>query len=208
MARYLGPTLKKCRRYGGVNLETKSDVRALDTKCKLTQPPGQHGATKSGRLSDFGEHFHEKQKMRFIFGVTERQFRRYFAEAARRKGATGSNLVTLLEARLDNVVYRMGFATTRAEARQIVSHGLVMVNGKKVNIPSYSVAVGDKIEIREKAKQYTRITDAMQIAQGRGIADWLSVDPTKVLGTLVRNPDRSEVFPEINDKLIVELYSR
>jgi small subunit ribosomal protein S4 len=173
----------------------------------MERPPGQHGSRRP-RLSNYGLQLREKQKLRRIYGVLERQFVNYYKEAARRKGSTGENLLKLLESRLDNVVYRMGFGVTRAEARQLVSHRSVMVNGKRVNIPSYQVRPADKIEIHEKSRQQTRIQYALQLAQSRGLADWVEVDAGKMSGVLKRIPDRSDLPPDINESLVVELYSK
>jgi small subunit ribosomal protein S4 len=206
MAKYTGPTCKLARREG-TDLFLKSGVRALDTKCKVDVPPGQHGQ-KKGRLSDYGVQLRQKQMLRRIYGVLEKQFRRYYQEAARKKGSTGEILLQLLERRLDNVVYRMGFATTRAEARQLVSHRTVLVNGKVVNIPSYQVSPGDVIEIREKSKSQLRIQAALQLAQQRQLSAWLDVDTTKLSGSFKSIPERSELPAEFNEHLIVELYSK
>jgi small subunit ribosomal protein S4 len=206
MARYLGPKCKLARREG-TDLFLKSGVRALDSKCKLETAPGQHGARR-GRLSDYGVQLREKQKVRRIYGILERQFRSYYAEAARRKGATGENLLRLLESRLDNVVYRMGFASTRAEARQIVSHGAIQVNGRNVNIPSYQVVVGDVIAVREGARNQLRIKAALELVGQRPRAEWLDVDTAMMQGTFKQAPDRAELSSDINESLIVELYSK
>lgn len=206
MARYLGPKCKLSRREG-VDLGLKSAARPLESKCNMERPPGQHGSRRP-RLSNYGLQLREKQKLRRIYGVLERQFVNYYKEAARRKGSTGENLLKLLESRLDNVVYRMGFGVTRAEARQLVSHRSVMVNGKRVNIPSYQVRPADKIEIHEKSRQQTRIQYALQLAQSRGLADWVEVDAGKLSGVFKRVPDRSDLPPDINESLVVELYSK
>ena len=206
MARYLGPKCKLARREG-TDLFLKSGVRALDSKCKLETAPGQHGARR-GRLSDYGVQLREKQKVRRIYGILERQFRSYYAEAARRKGATGENLLQLLESRLDNVIYRMGFASTRAEARQIVSHCAITVNGKSVNVPSYQVAAGDIVAVKESAKKQLRIKAALDAAGQRSSGDWLEVDAAKMQGTFKQAPDRADVYADINESLIVELYSK
>jgi len=206
MARYLGPKCKLARREG-TDLFLKSGVRALDSKCKLEAAPGQHGARR-GRLSDYGVQLREKQKVRRIYGILERQFRSYYTEAARRKGATGENLLRLLESRLDNVVYRMGFASTRAEARQIVSHGAIQINGRNVNIPSYQVAAGDVVAVREAAKNQLRIKAALELAGQRARSEWLDVDAAKLQGTFKQAPDRAELYSDINESLIVELYSK
>ena len=206
MARYIGPVCKLSRREG-TDLFLKSGVRALDSKCKADTVPGVHGARR-GRLSEFGTQLREKQKVRRMYGVLERQFRNYYKEADRLKGATGTNLLTLLESRLDNVVYRMGFGSTRAEARQIVSHKSILVNGQTVNIPSYNVAAGDVITIREKAKSQLRIKSALELAAQRSACEWVDVDAGKMEGTFKSAPERSELSAEINEQLIVELYSK
>lgn len=206
MARYIGPKCKLARREG-TDLFLKSGVRALDSKCKLDTPPGQHGARRA-RVSDYGLQLREKQKVRRIYGVLERQFRRYYQEANRRRGTTGEILLQLLESRLDNIVYRMGFASTRAEARQLVSHGGIEINGQPVNIPSYQVAPGSVIAVREKAKNQVRIQAALELAQQQGIVSWLEVDAKKMQGTFKAVPDRADLPAEINEHLIVELYSK
>ncbi|WP_127346081.1 30S ribosomal protein S4 [Pseudidiomarina mangrovi] len=206
MARYLGPKLKLSRREG-TDLFLKSGVRAIDTKCKLESAPGQHGARR-GRLSDYGLQLREKQKVRRIYGILERQFRNYYKEAARLKGNTGENLLQLLESRLDNVVYRMGFASTRAEARQLVSHKAVVVNGQVVNIPSFKVRPEDVVSVREKAKKQARIAAALELADQREKPVWLEVDNSKLEGQFKRLPERSDLSAEINEQLIVELYSK
>ena len=206
MARYIGPKCKLSRREG-TDLQLKSGVRALDAKCKPETAPGQHGARR-GRLSDYGIQLREKQKVRRIYGVLEKQFRNYYKEAARMKGATGENLLMLLEGRLDNVVYRMGFGSTRAEARQLVSHKGILVNGVVVNIPSYQVKPGDTVAVREKAKKQLRIQSAVSLAEQRGEPEWLDVNTDKLEGTFKARPDRQELSNEINENLIVELYSK
>lgn len=206
MARYIGPTCKLARREG-TDLFLKSGVRPLESKCKAETGPGQHGQRR-GRLSDYGVQHREKQKVRRIYGVLEKQFQNYYTEAARRKGATGENLLQLLECRLDNVVYRMGFGSTRAESRQLVSHKAIMVNGKTLNIPSYQVRVGDVIAVREKAKNQLRIQGALSIAGQRGDVEWLDVNSEKKEGVFKRVPDRSDLSADINENLIVELYSK
>ncbi|MAZ71257.1 MULTISPECIES: 30S ribosomal protein S4 [Porticoccus] len=206
MARYLGPTCKLSRREG-TDLFLKSGIRPLESKCRAESAPGQHGQRR-GRLSDYGVQLREKQKVRRLYGVLEKQFRNYYKEAARIKGATGENLLQLLERRLDNVVYRMGFGSTRAEARQLVAHNSIQVNGKKVNIPSYRVMDGDVVSIREKCKKQLRIQSAMQIASQRGLVDWMEIDANKLEGVFKRNPVRSDLPAEINENLIVELYSK
>ncbi|MEA5098501.1 MAG: 30S ribosomal protein S4 [Burkholderiaceae bacterium] len=207
MARYIGPKAKLARREG-TDLFLKSARRSLDSKCKLDVKPGQHGLKSGARTSDYGNQLREKQKVRRMYGVLERQFRRYFAEAERRKGNTGDNLLQLLESRLDNVAYRMGFGSTRAEARQMVSHKAFMVNGEVVNIPSYKVKPDDVIAVREKAKKQTRIVDSLSLAEQVGMAAWVSVDAKKMEGTFKRLPDRSEFANDVNESLIIELYSR
>jgi len=207
VARYLGPKAKLSRREG-TDLFLKSARRALSDKCKLDSKPGQHGRTSGSRTSDFGNQLREKQKVKRIYGVLERQFRRYFAEAERRKGNTGETLLQLLESRLDNVVYRMGFGSTRAEARQLVSHAAITVNGSVVNIHSMQVRAGDVIAIREKAKKQTRIQESLNLAQQVGAINWVSVDAAKLEGTFKQVPDRDEISGDINESLIVELYSR
>ncbi|NQV70666.1 MAG: 30S ribosomal protein S4 [Pseudohongiella sp.] len=206
MARYLGPKCKLSRREG-TDLFLKSGVRPLDSKCKADTIPGQHGARR-GRLSDYGVQLREKQKVRRTYGVLEKQFRGYYREAARLKGATGENLLLLLECRLDNVVYRMGFGSTRAEARQLVAHKSITVNGEVVNIASYQVAEGDAIAIRQKAKEQLRIKSALELASQRNPIDWISVDQSKLEGQFTRKPEREDLPKEINESLIVELYSK
>jgi small subunit ribosomal protein S4 len=207
VARYTGPKAKLSRREG-TDLFLKSARRGLDTKCKLDSKPGQHGRTSGSRPSDYGIQLREKQKVKRMYGVLERQFRRYFAEAERRKGNTGENLLKLLESRLDNVVYRMGFGSTRAEARQLVSHKSVMVNGEAVNIPSMMVRPNDVITVREKARKQARIQDALNLAEQGGFPAWVSVDKNKMEGVFKNMPDRTDLAGDINESLIVELYSR
>jgi len=207
VARYTGPKAKLSRREG-TDLFLKSARRGLDTKCKLDSKPGQHGRTSGSRPSDFGIQLREKQKVKRMYGVLERQFRRYFAEAERRKGNTGENLLKLLESRLDNVVYRMGFGSTRAEARQLVSHKSITVNGEAVNIPSLMVRPNDIIAIREKARKQARIQDALNLAEQSGFPAWVSVDKNKMEGVFKSMPDRTDLAGDINESLIVELYSR
>jgi len=206
MARYLGPKLKLSRREG-TDLFLKSGVRAIESKCKLETAPGQHGARKT-RLSEYGVQLREKQKVRRTYGVLEKQFRNYYKDAARQKGNTGENLLTLLETRLDNVVYRMGFGSTRAESRQLVSHKSILVNGSVVNIPSFKVSANDVISIREKSKKQARIVAALEIASQREKPTWVEVDNTKMEGAFKRLPERSDLSPDINEQLIVELYSK
>ncbi|PXA71451.1 MULTISPECIES: 30S ribosomal protein S4 [Vibrio] len=206
MARYLGPKLKLSRREG-TDLFLKSGVRAIDTKCKIDNAPGVHGARR-GRLSEYGVQLREKQKVRRIYGVLEKQFRNYYKEAARLKGNTGENLLQLLEGRLDNVVYRMGFGATRAEARQLVSHKAILVNGSVVNVPSFNVAANDVVAIREKAKKQSRIKAALEVAEQREKPTWIEVDASQMEGTFKRLPERSDLSADINEQLIVELYSK
>lgn len=206
MARYIGPKCKLSRREG-MDLGLKSSARPLESKCNIERPPGQHGARRP-RLSDYGVQLREKQKLRRIYGVLERQFSNYYKEAARRKGSTGENLLKLLESRLDNVVYRMGFGATRAEARQLVSHRAVLVNGSCVNIPSYQVKAEDVISIRERSRNQTRIQYSLQLAQSGGFVEWIDVDVNKMTGTFKRVPDRSDLPADINESLVVELYSK
>ncbi|MFO1263819.1 MAG: 30S ribosomal protein S4 [Rhodoferax sp.] len=207
MARYLGPKAKLSRREG-TDLFLKSARRAIGDKAKFDSKPGQHGRTSGARTSDFGLQLREKQKVKRMYGVQERQFRRYFEEADRRKGNTGANLLFLLESRLDNVVYRMGFGSTRAEARQMVSHKAITVNGESVNIPSYLVKSGDVIAVREKSKKQNRVVEALQLAQQVGMPAWVEVNSDKVEGVFKSVPDRDQFGADINESLIVELYSR
>ena len=206
MARYLGPKLKLSRREG-TDLFLKSGVRANESKCKIDNAPGVHGARKP-RLSDYGLQLREKQKVRRMYGVLEKQFRNLYKEAARLKGNTGENLLALLEGRLDNVVYRMGFGSTRAESRQLVSHKAIVVNGKVVNIPSYKVKANDTVSIREKAKKQARIASALDISEQREKASWVEVDSKTLEGVYKRVPERSDLSADINEQLIVELYSK
>lgn len=207
MARYLGPKCKLSRREG-TDLFLKSGARSLDSKCKLETTPGGSAGARRGRLSDYGLQLREKQKLRRMYGVLERQFRNYYKKAALKKGSTGENLLKLLEGRLDNVVYRMGFAVTRAEARQLVSHKGIVVNEQVVNIPSFQVSAGDVIAIREKAKKQQRIQSALQMAQQVGLPEWVQVDEKKLSGVMKALPDRQEILPDINENLVVELYSK
>ena len=206
MARYIGPKLKLARREG-TDLYHKSGVRPIDSKCRIDNPPGQHGARRT-RLSDYAIQLREKQKVRRIYGVLEKQFRNYYKRADRRRGATGENLLKLLESRLDNVVYRMGFGSTRSESRQLVSHKAIAVNGGIVNIASYQVAPGDVVVVVEKARGQLRIQAALQVASQRAPVEWVEVDATKMEGVFRRHPDREELPSEINENLIVELYSK
>ena len=207
MARYLGPKAKLSRREG-TDLYLKSARRAISDKAKFDSKPGQHGRTSGSRTSDFGLQLREKQKVKRMYGVLERQFRRYFEEAERRKGNTGSNLLGILESRLDNVVYRMGFGSPRAEARQLVSHQAITVNDKVVNISSYQVKTGDKIALRDKAKKQLRVQDALKLAESVGLPAWVEVKADKAEGTFKKVPDRDEFGADINESLIIELYSR
>ncbi|MBQ1763937.1 MAG: 30S ribosomal protein S4 [Aquincola sp.] len=207
MARYLGPKAKLSRREG-TDLYLKSARRPIGDKAKFDSKPGQHGRTSGSRTSDFGLQLREKQKVKRMYGVLERQFRRYFEEAERRRGNTGTNLLTLLESRLDNVVYRMGFGSTRAEARQLVSHKSITVNGQVVNIASYMVKAGDVVAVREKAKKQLRVTEALKLAESIGMPAWVEVNASKLEGVFKKTPDRDEFGAEIKEALIVELYSR
>lgn len=206
MARYLGPTCKLARREG-TDLYLKSGVRPLESKCRLESMPGQHGARRA-RLSDYAVQLREKQKVRRLYGVLEKQFRNYYKRADRQRGPTGENLLRILESRLDNVVYRMGFGSTRAEARQLVSHKSVLVNGNCVNIPSYQVEAGDTISIKEKAKNQLRIHGALTLAANRAPVEWVEINQDKLEGVYKAYPDRDQLPAEINENLIVELYSK
>lgn len=206
MARYTGPTCKLARREG-TDLSLKSRARALDTKCNLEKQPGQAGDRRR-RLSDYGVQLREKQKVRRIYGLLEKQFRNYYKKAAQSKGATGENLLQMLERRLDNVVFRMGFGATRAEARQLVSHKSILVNGRVVNIPSYPVGAEDAVEVREVAKKQVRVQNALALAEQYGFPDWVEVDSKALKGVFKRVPDRSDLPADINESLIVELYSK
>ena len=208
MAKYVGPKCTLMRREGS-DLGLKSSRRAVDTKCKIDNPPGMHGAgTRKPRQSDYGLQLREKQKLRRIYGILERQFRNYYKEASRLKGSTGENLLQLLETRLDNVVYRMGFGSTRAEARQLVNHKSILVNGQIVNIPSYVVTADDVISVREKSRKQARIAEAMALAEQIGFPGWVDVDQGKFEGVFKALPDRSDLPPDINEQLVVELYSK
>ena len=207
MARYLGPKGKLSRREG-TDLFLKSARRPIGDKVKFDSKPGQHGRTSGTRTSDFGLQLREKQKVKRMYGILERQFRRYFAEAERRKGNTGANLLMLLESRLDNVVYRMGFGSTRAEGRQLVSHKSIIVNGEVVNIASFLVKAGDTVSVREKAKKQLRVADSLKLAEGQGMPAWVAVDASKMEGVFKKAPDRDEFGADIKEALIVELYSR
>ncbi|MDX3895031.1 30S ribosomal protein S4 [Pusillimonas sp.] len=207
MARYIGPKCKLSRREG-TDLFLKSARRSLDSKCKLESKPGQHGRISGARTSDFGLQLREKQKLKRMYGVLEKQFRKYFAEAERRRGNTGEMLIQLLESRLDNVVYRMGFGSTRAEARQLVNHRSVELNGKTADIASINVKPGDIISIREKSKGQLRIRESLDLASGQGFPQWVEVDASKLVGTYKQVPDRSDVARDVNESMVVELYSR
>ena len=207
MARYIGPTCKLARREG-TDLFLKSPARSIDSKCKFDRPPGVKAAGRRPRSTVYGTQLREKQKLRRMYGVLEKQFRNYYAEAARISGSTGSNLLQLLEGRLDNVVYRMGFGVTRAEARQLVSHKSILVNGVKVNIPSYQVQPGDQLEVVEKSKTQLRITSALEIAEQIGFVPWVDVDVKGVKGSFKALPERSELPPDIDEALVVALYSK
>jgi len=208
MAKYIGPKCKLMRREGA-DLSLKSSRRAVDTKCKIDNPPGMHGAgTRKPRVSDYGLQLREKQKLRRIYGILERQFRNYYKAASRLKGSTGENLLQLLEARLDNVVYRMGFGSTRAEARQLVNHKSILVNGSIVNIPSYVVAPEDVVSVREKSRKQARIAESLALAEQIGFPGWVDVNQGKFEGTFKALPDRADLPPDINEQLVVELYSK
>ncbi len=207
MARYTGPKAKLSRREG-TDLFLKSARRSLDSKSKADTKPGQHGRTSGQRTSDYGLQLREKQKVKRMYGVLERQFRRYFAEASRRRGNTGELLLSLLESRLDNVVYRMGFGSTRAEARQLVSHRAITINGQVVNVPSANVKAGDVVAVKEASKKQARIVDALNLAEQHGFPSWVSVDKNKMEGVFKSLPERAEIAADINESLIVELYSR
>jgi small subunit ribosomal protein S4 len=207
VARYTGPKAKLSRREG-TDLFLKSSRRSLADKCKLDSKPGQHGRTSGQRTSDYGLQLREKQKVKRMYGILERQFRRYFEMAERRKGNTGANLLALLECRLDNVVYRMGLASTRAEARQLVSHKAITVNGTTLNIPSAQIRANDVVSIREKAKKQVRVQDSLSLAEQSGFPAWVSVDKTKMEGIFKSVPERSDIAADVNESLIVELYSR
>ena len=207
MARYTGPRCKLSRREG-TDLGLKSARRSLDSKCKQDSKPGQHGRSSGARLSDYGKQLREKQKVKRIYGMLERQFRRYFANASQQKGNTGESLLQLLESRLDNVVFRMGFGSTRAEARQLVSHRAIELNGHTADIPSMLIKSGDVVAIREKAKAQARIRESMDLASGNGLPQWVEVDTAKLVGTFKQVPDRADVARDINESMVVELYSR
>ena len=207
MARYIGPKCKLSRREGR-DLLLKSGIRSHDSKCKSETVPGQHGRTRRPRISDYGVQLREKQKVRRIYGVMEKQFKTYYKRAAKKKGVTGDNLLQILESRLDNVVYRMGFASTRAEARQLVSHKAILVNDKKVNIPSYQLNPGDNISLTNKAQSQTRVQQSLEIAKNREECDWVDVDEGNFSGVYKAIPERSSLDTDINENLIIELYSK
>ncbi len=207
MARYLGPKCKLSRREG-TDLFLKSGIKPIENKCKLNTIPGSMVGSRRERLSDYGIQLREKQKLRRMYGVLEKQFRNYYKKASKAKGSTGENLLKLLETRLDNMVYRMGFAVTRAEARQLVSHKAIMVNGSVINIPSYEVSASDEISVTDKAQQQLRVKNAVNIASQLGISEWLSVDLKKLKGTVSSIPEREDILPDINENLVVEYYSK
>ena len=207
MARYLGPKCKLSRREG-TDLFLKSGIKPIENKCKLNTIPGSMVGSRRERLSDYGIQLREKQKLRRMYGLLEKQFRNYYKKASKAKGSTGENLLKLLETRLDNMVYRMGFAVTRAEARQLVSHKAIMVNGSIINIPSYEVSASDEISVTEKAQQQLRVKNAVNIASQLGISEWLSVDLKKLKGTVSSIPEREDILPDINENLVVEYYSK
>ena len=207
MGRYLGPKLKLSRREG-TDLFLKSGVRPLDSKCRADTIPGQHGAARRQKPKDYAVQLREKQKVRRFYGVLERQFRNYYKTADRQKGATGDNLLRLLERRLDNVVYRMGYGCTRAESRQLVSHKAIEVNGASVNVPSFQVTPDDTVAVREASRSQLRIRQALDLASQREAVEWVDVDSEQMSGVYKRDPDRSELPREINENLIVELYSK
>lgn len=207
MARYTGPKCKLSRREG-IDLFLKSARRPIDSKCKFDSKPGQHGRTSGARTSDYGVQLREKQKLKRMYGVLEKQFRKYFKEAERRRGNTGETLIQLLESRLDNVVYRMGFGSTRAEARQLVAHGAILLNGHKADIPSMLINAGDVISVREKSQKQERIKEAMDLASTVGLPQWVEVDNAKFSGVFKQAPERADVAQDIDESLVVELYSR
>ena len=207
MARYLGPKCKLSRREG-TDLFLKSGIKPIESKCKLNSIPGSKIGSRRDRLSDYGNQLREKQKLRRMYGVLEKQFSNYYKKASKLKGSTGENLLTLLECRLDNMVYRMGFAVTRAEARQLVSHKSIMVNGNVINIPSYQVSADDEISIADKAKEQLRVQNAVNISSQLGISEWLSVDQKKLMGKVNSIPEREDILPDIQENLVVEFYSK
>ena len=207
MARYLGPKCKLSRREG-TDLFLKSGIKPIESKCKLNSIPGSMVGSRRERLSDYGNQLREKQKLRRMYGVMEKQFRNYYKKASKLKGSTGENLLKLLEGRLDNMVYRMGFAVTRAEARQLVSHKSILVNGQVINIPSYQVNANDEISVTDKAKEQLRIKNAVNISSQLGISEWLSVDQKKLKGIVNSIPEREDILPDIQENLVVEFYSK
>lgn len=207
MARYLGPKCKLSRREG-TDLFLKSGIKPIESKCKLNSIPGSKVGSRRERLSDYGNQLREKQKLRRMYGVMEKQFRNYYKKASKLKGSTGENLLKLLEGRLDNMVYRMGFAVTRAEARQLVSHKSIMVNGRVINIPSYQVNASDEISVTDKGKEQLRVKNAVNISSQLGISDWLSVDQKKLKGVVNSIPEREDILPDIQENLVVEFYSK
>jgi small subunit ribosomal protein S4 len=207
MARYTGPTCKLARREG-TDLFLKSGSKPLESKCKFSVPPGGIKGERRQRLSDYGTQLREKQKLRRMYGVLERQFSNYYEEAARRAGATGENLLKLLESRLDNIVYRMGFAATRAEARQLVAHKAISVNEQAVTIASYQCKAGDVVQVREKSRKQLRIQSALSVAQQVGLPDWVEVNDKEFRGVFKTAPARDDILPDINENLVVELYSK
>lgn len=207
MARYLGPKCKLSRREG-TDLFLKSGIKPIESKCKLNSIPGSKIGSRRDRLSDYGNQLREKQKLRRMYGVLEKQFSNYYKKASKLKGSTGENLLTLLECRLDNMVYRMGFAVTRAEARQLVSHKSIIVNGNVTNIPSYQVSADDEISVVDKAKEQLRVQNAVNISSQLGISEWLSVDQKKLMGKVNSIPEREDILPDIQENLVVEFYSK
>ena len=207
MARYLGPKCKLSRREG-TDLFLKSGIKPIESKCKLNSIPGSKVGSRMERLSDYGNQLREKQKLRRMYGVMEKQFRNYYKKASKLKGSTGENLLKLLEGRLDNMVYRMGFAVTRAEARQLVSHKSIMVNGRVINIPSYQVNASDEISVTDKGKEQLRVKNAVNISSQLGISEWLSVDQKKLKGVVNSIPEREDILPDIQENLVVEFYSK
>ena len=207
MARYLGPKCKLSRREG-TDLFLKSGIKPIESKCKLNSIPGSKVGSRRERLSDYGNQLREKQKLRRMYGVMEKQFRNYYKKASKLKGSTGENLLKLLEGRLDNMVYRMGFAVTRAEARQLVSHKSIMVNGRVINNPSYQVNASDEISVTDKGKEQLRVKNAVNISSQLGISEWLSVDQKKLKGVVNSIPEREDILPDIQENLVVEFYSK
>ena len=207
MARYLGPKCKLSRREG-TDLFLKSGIKPIESKCKLNSIPGSKVGSRRERLSDYGNQLREKQKLRRMYGIMEKQFRNYYKKASKLKGSTGENLLKLLEGRLDNMVYRMGFAVTRAEARQLVSHKSIMVNGRVINIPSYQVNASDEISVTDKGKEQLRVKNAVNISSQLGISEWLSVDQKKLKGIVNSIPEREDILPDIQENLVVEFYSK